>query len=245
MPTIYLSPSTQEGNFYITGGTEEQYMNLVADAMEPYLRSSGIQFTRNTPDMTAASSIRQANEGSYDFYLALHSNAAPDALSGRLRGTDVYYYPSSVNGRRMADIIVKNFKNIYPLPERVRAVSTTTIGEVSKSRAPAVLVEIAYHDNVEDANWIINNINAIARTLVLSLTEYFGIPFVSAQQPRTGTVTLTSGNLNIRSRPTTNSTIVAKAPNGARLTVWGQWQNWYVVEYNGYTGYASSQYIYV
>ena len=61
MPIIYLSPSTQEGNLYITGGTEEQYMNLVADAMEPILRSSGIQFQHNTPEMTAASSIRQAN----------------------------------------------------------------------------------------------------------------------------------------------------------------------------------------
>ena len=145
----------------------------------------------------------------------------------------------------MADIIVKNFKNIYHLPERVCALQTTTIGEVSKSRAPAVLVEIAYHDNVDDANWIISNIDTIARTLVLSLTEYFGIPFVSAQQPRTGTVTLTSGNLNIRSRPTTSSTIITRAPNGAKLTVWGQWQTWYVVEYNGFTGYASSQYIYV
>ena len=52
MPSIYLSPSTQEGNPYIIGGNEEQYMNLVADAMEPYLRASGITFTRNSPDMT-------------------------------------------------------------------------------------------------------------------------------------------------------------------------------------------------
>ncbi|MFR7474277.1 MAG: peptidoglycan hydrolase, partial [Christensenellales bacterium] len=56
MPRIYLSPSTQEWNLYINGGTEEYYMNLVADAMEPYLLASGISFTRNTPDMTAASS---------------------------------------------------------------------------------------------------------------------------------------------------------------------------------------------
>ena len=41
MPSIYLSPSTQEWNPYVTGGTEEYYMNLVADAMEPYLRASG------------------------------------------------------------------------------------------------------------------------------------------------------------------------------------------------------------
>ena len=35
MPFIYLSPSTQEFNQYVTGGNEEQYMNLSADAMEP------------------------------------------------------------------------------------------------------------------------------------------------------------------------------------------------------------------
>ena len=55
MPSIYLSPSTQEYNLYYDGaGSEEYYMNLIADAMEPYLTASGIVFTRNTPDMTAA-----------------------------------------------------------------------------------------------------------------------------------------------------------------------------------------------
>ena len=244
MPVIYLSPSTQEGNFYRTGGTEEQYMNQVADAMEPYLRSCGIRFTRNTPQMTAASSIRQANAGKYDFYLALHSNAAPEHLSGQLRGTDVYFYPASTRGRRMAEIIAGNLKKIYPLPERVRTVSTTSIGEVSKTKAPAVLVEIAYHDNAQDAGWIVSHTGVIARALGLSLCEYFGIPFVEAQPPRQGTVALTGGNLNIRSRPSLRAGAVTQAPNGAKLTVWGQWQNWYVVEYNGHTGYASAQYIY-
>ena len=37
MPIIYLSPSTQEFNHYVTGGTEEGWMNLLADAMEPLL----------------------------------------------------------------------------------------------------------------------------------------------------------------------------------------------------------------
>ena len=70
MPNIYLSPSTQEYNPYITGsGSEEYWMNQIADAMEPYLRANTIRFTRNTPDMTAASSIAQAARGSYDFYL--------------------------------------------------------------------------------------------------------------------------------------------------------------------------------
>ena len=98
MPRIYLSPSTQEGNPYITGsGSEEYNMNLLADALEPYLYSNAIRFVRNTPDMTAASSIAQANSlGGFDFYLALHSNAAAPANSGNVRGIIVFYYP----GRR-------------------------------------------------------------------------------------------------------------------------------------------------
>ena len=47
MPTLYLSPSTQEGNPVVIGGTEEEYMNRIADAMEPYLVSNGIVFRRN------------------------------------------------------------------------------------------------------------------------------------------------------------------------------------------------------
>ena len=57
MPIIYLSPSTQDWNPYVNGGTEEEWMNLLADKMVPMLDASGIRYNRNTPDMTAASSI--------------------------------------------------------------------------------------------------------------------------------------------------------------------------------------------
>ena len=59
MPTIYLSPSTQEYNYFLSGGTEEQYMNLLADYMEPYLLSSGIGFVRNTPDMIINKAVKR------------------------------------------------------------------------------------------------------------------------------------------------------------------------------------------
>ena len=65
--------------------------------MEPYLLANGIQFSRNTPDMTAASSIRQANRGDYDFYLALHSNASGPGSEGQNRGIIAFYYPTSRN----------------------------------------------------------------------------------------------------------------------------------------------------
>ncbi|MBQ7725548.1 MAG: SH3 domain-containing protein [Clostridia bacterium] len=242
MPIIYLSPSTQEFNPYNGGGTEEQYMNLIADAMEPYLTASGIRFSRNTPEMTAASSIRASNSGRYDFHLALHSNASPTG-DGSLRGSDVYYYPSSVKGKTFAHIAAANLRLIYPLPEKVRAVPTTTIGEVSKTKAPASLIEIAYHDNRQDADWIRANIDVIAQNLVLSLTEYFGIPFNTPEPIRTATVATAGSPLNIRYLPSLSSAVIGKIPNGTEVTVFAQKPEWLLVGYGDQTGYVSRRYI--
>lgn len=243
MPIIYLSPSTQENNHYVTGGTEEQYMNLLADRMVPYLEASGIRYTRNTPEMTAASSIAASNRGSYDLHLALHSNAAPESQYGSARGSIVFYYPGSTQGRRAAEIFANNLRAIYPLPDRVRAEPTTSIGEVRRVRAPSVFLELAYHDNLDDAAWIQNNLDEIARNLVLSLTEYFGIPFLVPVPARSGTVDVDWGALNIRSRPERTAPVLAQAPDGAPLVIINQWQDWYLVNYRGTIGYASQDYV--
>ena len=160
MPKIYLSPSTQESNPYITGsGSEEYIMNRLADALEPYLYANGIRFVRNTPDMTAASSIAQANRlGGFDVYLALHSNAAAPESSGSVRGVLVFYYPTSAEGKRAADLFAANLKRVYPLPDLVRTVPTTALGEVRQPKYPANLLELGYHDNYADAAWVENNI---------------------------------------------------------------------------------------
>ena len=178
MASIFLSPSTQEYNLFVTGGTEEYYTNLIADAMVPYLRAGGINFTRNNPGGTVTDSINASNAGNYDFHLAIHTNAAPENLSGMVQGPEVYYYRDSSRSRAAAEIFANNLELIYPYPELVKAVPTTTLAELRRTKATAVLVEVAYHDNVEDANWITSNIEAIAENLSLSLFDVLGVPFV-------------------------------------------------------------------
>ena len=243
MPVIYLSPSTQESNLYVTGGSEEYYMNKLADAMLPYLRSSGIQYVRNTPEMTAASSIRASNRGNYDLHLALHSNAAPEGKYGTARGIIVFYYPGSARGERAAKIMAENLKDIYPLPDLVRAEPTTRLGEVRQPKAPSVFLELGYHDNLEDALWIQQNLNAIAATLVRSLCEYFGIPFIAPSPVETGRVRTNGSRLNIRTFPTAASSVKGRIPNGAAVNIYGRTGEWYVVEYSGVVGYANSAFI--
>ena len=244
MPIIYLSPSTQEWNSYVTGsGSEEYHMNLLADALEPYLRSNGIQYRRNRPDMTAASSIREANAGFYDLYLALHSNAAPEGRYGQERGILVFYYPGSREGQRAAELIAQELRKIYPLPEKVAVRSTTSLGEVRQPRFPAVLAEIGYHDNREDALWIEGHMDAIAQQLARALTEFFALPFIYPMEPQRGVVSANGGTLNLRSRPDQEALVVLRMPDGAAVTVYGEWQGWYVVHYEGNVGYAAAAYI--
>ncbi len=177
MPRVYLSPSLQEYNLYVNGGTEEEITNLIADAMEPYLLASGIEFTRNRPEMSLGEAIAASNAGNYDLHFAIHSNAAPESLAGKLQGVDAYYFYNSPYGKEMADIVTDNMKQVYPDGEKVQSVATATLRELRRTNAPAVLVEVGYHDNVEDAQWIKENINQIAQTLAKSIADYFGVPF--------------------------------------------------------------------
>ena len=112
MPSVFLSPSTQEWNAYTGGGTEEEYMNLLADRMEPYLRSSGISYVRNDPERNVAGAIADSNAGYFDVHLALHSNAAPENLSGQLRGIGIYYSPYDAYSQKLAVITANNFMSI-------------------------------------------------------------------------------------------------------------------------------------
>lgn len=244
MPELFLSPSTQEYNlYYDESGSEEYYMNRIADAMEPYLIASGISFTRNDPNGTVGNSVRMSNAGDYRLHLALHSNASGTANYGKQQGSDVYYYATSVRGRQAAELFAQNLRDIYPDFSKVRALPTTSLYELRYTRAPAVLIELAYHDNAADAEWIKNNIQPIARNLSLSVAEYLGVPLVDPEPLRTGVVRTQGGRLNIRRQPSTSSEVLGQIPNGTEVTVTGQAGDWYIVQYNGITGYVYGEYL--
>ena len=57
---------------------------------------------------------------------------------------------------------------------------------------------------------------------------------------RTG---VTLADLYLREAPSTVSAVIGRIPNGATVRIKGQSGGWYLVEFNGITGYASSDYI--
>ena len=243
MPSVFLSPSTQEYNPYIDGGNEEYYMNIITDALIPYLESAGIEYERNDPSKTFANSVKLSNAGNFGLHLALHSNAAPPQDSGKFTGSQVYYYADSVQGKKAADIFANNLKEIYYAPENVKTVPTKTLGELNRTKAPAILIELAYHDNPVDAEWIRDNIGTIAQNLAVSINEFLGINEQSPTPIQTATVSTQNSNLNLRAEPSQNSRIIARIPNGSRIQILGNDGNWYLTQWNGSKGYVSGDYL--
>ena len=206
-----------------------------------------------------SNAINTSNNGNYDLHLALHSNASPVGKEGEFRGIQAYYYPTSVKGRAAAQDLVDSLRTIYPDPDLVYTVPSTVITEVRKTKAPAVLMEIGYHDNLQDANWIKANIQNIAKSIAKGLCTYFKIPFKDVCQqigePIVNVSNISTNayvhvctsdgdNLNIRQNPNTGSPIIGQIPAGGNALILEKLPNgWARVRYNAIEGYSSGNFL--
>lgn len=183
MPSVYLSPSNAEFQRLFTGGNEEYYMNLVADAMIPYLRASGIDFDRNDPGDTTQQIIAKSNSKYHDLHLALNMETGVGDQAGKIRGESAVHLTGSPGGAAAADIFAKNLKAIYPIPELVTVTTDRMIPELRDTNAAALMVVLGYRDNSDDAKWVIDHIGEIGRNLAMSLAEYLKVPFAEKAPP--------------------------------------------------------------
>lgn len=169
---VYLSPSTQEHNLGVGGfGTEEKRMNQIADILGAELLRHDMGVFRNKPEWTLSQAVADSNARNPDLHFAIHSNA------GGGRGCEVYAYTAGGEGEKAARVIYEELEVITPTADR-GVKFKPGFYELRATEAPAVLVEIAFHDNVEDAEWIISNIESIAIALAKGVLRYFGINYV-------------------------------------------------------------------
>ncbi|MGE5328241.1 MAG: N-acetylmuramoyl-L-alanine amidase family protein [Deltaproteobacteria bacterium] len=165
---IYVSPSVQEHNIGIGNyGSEEAEMNDTADILCEFLKIDGRFIVyRNKPEMNLKQIIADSNAKKVDLHIAIHSNAC----NGKARGTEVFYNLLSVRGKKLAQYIYNNMEAITPSKDR-GIKGTLSLGEV-KTKAVAALIEVAFHDNLQDAKWIMANKKAIAKAIYQGIIKY-------------------------------------------------------------------------
>jgi N-acetylmuramoyl-L-alanine amidase len=170
---IYVSPSVQEHNIgYGQYGTEEARMNAVADVLCSILTYNSIQFKRNNSSMALAQIIADSNAycTSSDVHLAIHSNAGPSSAEG----TVGFYYKGSVNGQKLAQCIYNRVAPLSPGKDR-GVVADTGYGEIVKTKAMATIIEVGFHTNPADSQYIMNHAKELGIVLAQGLGDYMGI----------------------------------------------------------------------
>lgn len=175
MPKIFLSPSSQETNRYSTPAlnTEEAVCNRIADLTEAILKEHGFLVQQNDPSGGPADHTRKANAYAPDLIVPIHTNA------GGGTGCEIFVYnPDNPNSRstKAARHIYQYVSALTPKADRgIR--KNTTFYEIKNTSAPCVYCELQFHDNPEDAQWILNNLYALAEALARGICDAFAVPF--------------------------------------------------------------------
>lgn len=178
---VYISPSLQEWNIgYGTYGTEEQRMNQVADIVEYELARHGLTTARNSPSMTLAQAVQDSNTIGPQVHVAIHSNAS---ASGNGRGAEIYVHRYGGVAESLARNIYGYLSALTPtgdlgVKESYNLFNGQGMYENRYTVAPAVLIEVAFHDNPEDADFIIHNIYEIGREISKGILQQFNVPYV-------------------------------------------------------------------
>ena len=199
MPKVYLSPAMHRQNecCYPRPDGKQCYEalenNEYIDILEPVLNRCGIETKRGyrrTPmnnddgDKIMKQNVAESNAWGADVHYISHTNGA----NGTVKGYRPIYFTGSAKGKKLAEIMVKYRKQIYPYSVVLN--NRTDLYELKNTNAVAFYEEHVFHDNLEDATWFHTHMNEIAESAAKGLCEYFGIPYVApAAIPSTPTAT--------------------------------------------------------
>ena len=84
----------------------------------------------------------------------------------------MWYYTTSTDGKRLAQCIIDEIEDVPSCPPSRGIKASTGYQELKGTTAPAVIVEVAFHDNTTDANWIVNKMDSIAQAIADGINAY-------------------------------------------------------------------------
>lgn len=161
---IYLNPSVQTRNLYVNNlGTEAEHMNNIARFLyNELLTYQFLDVKVNLRYLSLTDSVKESNTFNSDIHFALHSNA------GGGSGSEIF----TISSYEFSNTIYNGFMSLGNFKRR-GVKDGSKLYEIKNSKAKdKALMEILFHDNVEEAKFIANNEELIAHQFALSMIEY-------------------------------------------------------------------------
>ena len=182
MSKVFLSHSSQDGNRGAVSGYIESDINRkINDVTERELKRHGVEVMRNVPGDTFQQRTQRSNDWGADIHACSHTNA----FDGRTKGvTYVGCFNSSNEALRStqnAQKCIEICKNAWPDRKVVRI--TYSFHEVTKTKAPCVYFEWAFHDNIDDCKWILSHIEEIGTVQAKGILKALCVEWVPVVAP--------------------------------------------------------------
>ena len=184
---IYISPEDRASNVYDSsvmwnGHTtnEKEQMGRCADYMERGLLRCGGFEVINAQYGNMYDRVKESNNWPADMHVAPHTNG----FNGKAAGTRVHCYPSD-RSRRIGKLIQDRIGPLSPgAPDFL--VEDDRLYELRATRMAAVLPEFGFHDNPEEAQWLVDSMERIAEETVQAICEYFDVAYVPPAEDENG-----------------------------------------------------------
>ena len=165
-----------EGN----GLKEQDITYAVGQELARLLRANGnyeVALSRNRPDEILGSSnaeslaqrVRAANSFGADYFISIHTNASqyPSA-----KGSEAIVYNSQSPAIPLAESILQGLQTATGFPNR-GVYSRPTLYVLRRTNMPAVLVEIGFITNAEEAALMENDPGQFAAGIYNGIRNYF------------------------------------------------------------------------
>ena len=143
----------------------------VADLVEKHLLAAGVEVVGNLQSDSLEEVVDVSNESEADLFISIHCNAC----NGNARGTEVWYYHRSANGELLADCIRNQIVDALGTVDRGSKGAKPGVNGLyvlSNTGATAVLVELAFIDNEDDAQLLCDRQDDFARAIARGVTDY-------------------------------------------------------------------------
>lgn len=173
---IYISPSSQPANTYAVGNTNEQEQcRKIAAALEKELDRCGFNAKAGLSG-TMYTRVAESDNMDADLHLPIHTNA----FDGEVAGLRIMIYKKGGEAEQIAKAIMETLAPITPgTSDGISA--QPQLYEIKNSNALCVYIEVGFHDNPEEARWLIDHTQDIAVAIAKGLCNHYGVKYVAAE----------------------------------------------------------------
>ncbi len=117
-----------------------------------------------------AQRVNMANSWNADYFISIHTNASENTS---LNGSEVYVYSEESPAFNLAEDVLENIVNIVGTRDNDVRVNRT-LYVLRRTAMPAILVELAYITNPEDAIKLRDDQYQFAYAIYRGILQYFG-----------------------------------------------------------------------